>query len=98
MIAVQPVQPGSRPDFWLILGLVVVLSASMFLQVKFVHPVRTARWRGLSLPVALVWTVLAGWAAWAEFAQPALVTWGLIVTTLYLGLVGIVQQLLPEQR
>ncbi len=89
---------ATQPGFWVILTIIVLLAVSMFTQLKFIHPVRTARWQALSLPVALVWTVLAGWAAWAEFAQPALVTWGLIVTTLYLGLVGIVQQLLPEQR
>ncbi len=89
---------ATQPGFWVILTIIVLLAVSMFTQLKFIHPVRTARWQALSLPVALVWTVLAGWAAWAEFAQPALVTWGLIITTLYLGLVGIVQQLLPEQR
>ena len=81
-----------RPDFWLILGLVVVLAASMFLQVKFVHPVRTARWRMVTLPVALVWTALAGWAAWSDFAQPQWVSAALIVTSVYLLAVGAIQQ------
>ena len=89
---------ATQPGFWLILLIVVLLAVSMFTPLKFIHPVRTARWRSLSLPIALVWTVLAGWSAWAEFAQPALVTWGLIATTLYLGLVGIVQQMIPERR
>ena len=56
---------ATRPDFWWILALVVVLSVAMFYPVKFVHPVRTQRWRMLTLPVALVWTGLAAWAAWA---------------------------------
>ena len=89
---------ATQPDFWLILLIVGLLAVSMFTQLKFIHPVRTERWRSLSLPVALVWTVLAAWAAWADFAQPAAVTWGLIITTLYLALVGIVQQKLPERR
>ncbi|NYS24252.1 CDP-alcohol phosphatidyltransferase family protein [Rhodobacteraceae bacterium 2376] len=89
---------ATQPGFWLILLIVGLLAVSMFTQLKFIHPVRTERWRSLSLPVALVWTALAAWAAWADFAQPAAVTWGLIVTTLYLALVGIVQQMFPERR
>jgi phosphatidylcholine synthase len=83
---------ATRPDFWIILGLVVVLAVTMFVQVKFVHPVRTVRWRNLTLPMAILWTVLAGWAAWADFAQPALVSWGLIVTSVYLVAAGAIQQ------
>jgi phosphatidylcholine synthase len=83
---------ATRPDFWIILALVVVLSVAMFVQVKFIHPVRTQRWRPVSLTVALVWTLFAGWAAWADFAQPGWVTWGLIVTSVYLLTVGAIQQ------
>jgi phosphatidylcholine synthase len=83
---------ATRPDFWIILGLVVVLAVSMFVQVKFVHPVRTQRWRSITLPVAVVWTLLAGWAAWDDFAQPAPVSWGLIVTSIYLLTIGAIQQ------
>ncbi len=89
---------ATSPDFWIILAIVVFLAIAMFTPLKFIHPVRTARWRNLSLPVALIWTGLAGWAAWSGFAQPQAVTLGLIATSLYLGLVGIVQQLVPLQR
>lgn len=89
---------ATSPDFWIILAIVVFLAIAMFTPLKFIHPVRTARWRNLSLPVALIWTGLAGWAAWSGFAQPQAVTLGLIATSLYLGLVGIAQQLVPLQR
>jgi len=84
---------ATQPDFWVILVLVIVLSITMFRPVKFIHPVRTKRWRAISLPVAMVWTTLAGWAAWADFNQPQLVTWGLIATSVYLLCVGAIQQL-----
>ncbi len=87
------VQPGT----WVILGAVAFLALAMFLPLKFIHPVRTARWRGLSLPVALGWTALAGWAAWSGFAQPAAVSWALVATSLYLLGVGLVQQALPPR-
>jgi len=84
---------ATQPGFWWILALVVILSAAMFFPVKFIHPVRTQRWRMLSLPLALAWTASAAWAAWADFQQPYAVTVVMIVTSLYLMGVGAVQQL-----
>jgi phosphatidylcholine synthase len=89
---------ATRPDFWVILGLSVVLSVTMFLRVKFVHPVRTRRWRVVTLPMALAWTALAGAAAWLDFAQPHWVTLGLIVTSIYLMVAGAAQQVLYKER
>ncbi|MFW2588657.1 CDP-alcohol phosphatidyltransferase family protein [Sagittula sp. SSi028] len=86
-----------KPDFWVILGLVVALTVAMFLPLKFIHPVRTARWRALSLPVALAWTFFAGWAAWVEFHPESWAHWGLVVTSVYLLGVGIVQQIVPAR-
>lgn len=86
-----------QPSAAVILGAVVFLAVAMFTPLKFIHPVRTARWRAVSLPVALVWTGLAGWAAWENFAQPQIVTWGLVATSVYLMTVGIVQQAIPER-
>lgn len=84
---------ATKPGFAVILGIVVVLSITMFLRVKFVHPVRTRRWRAVTLPVALVWVALAFWAAWTDFIQPPAVTWGLIAASLYLLVAGGLQQL-----
>lgn len=89
---------AAEPPFWVILGLVVVLSVAMFLPLKFVHPVRTARWRALTLPVALVWTACAGWAAWVNFHAGSWANWGLVISSLYLISVGVLQQLFPSRR
>ncbi|MGR3762026.1 CDP-alcohol phosphatidyltransferase family protein [Roseobacteraceae bacterium NS-SX3] len=86
-----------RPDFWVIVLGVALLSVSMFYPLKFIHPVRTERWRAVSLPMALAWTFFAGWAAWVDFHPESWAHWGLVVTSLYLILVGIVQQLVPER-
>jgi len=86
-----------KPDFWIILILVALLAVSMFLPLKFIHPVRTKRWRWLSLPVALAWTVFAGWAAWVDFHPQSWAHTGLTVTSLYLLFVGMVQQVIPAR-
>ena len=88
---------ATRPDFWIILALVAVLAVAMFLPLKFIHPVRTDRWRAVSLPIALAWTFFAGWAAWVDFHPESWAIWGLVATSVYLLCAGIAQQLLPAR-
>ena len=86
-----------QPNFWVILGLVIPLAIAMFLPLKFIHPVRTERWRVVSLPIALAWTFFAGWAAWVDFHPESWAHWGLVLTSLYLIFAGIAQQIVPER-
>jgi phosphatidylcholine synthase len=86
---------ATHPNFYIILALVIILAASMFFPLKFIHPVRTERWRNVSLPIALVWTVLAGICAWTNFEAGPVVTSALGLTSIYLLGVGMVQQLFP---
>lgn len=83
-----------KPGFWVILALVAVLAVAMFLPIRFVHPVRTRRWRAVTLPMALAWTFFAGWAAWVDFDPQSWAHWGLVVTSVYLLGAGAVQQVL----
>jgi phosphatidylcholine synthase len=83
------------PNYWIILGLVTFLAVAMFLPIKFIHPVRTKRWRNLSLPIALAWTFFAGWAAWVEFHPESWAHWGLALTSIYLLFAGLIQQVMP---
>jgi phosphatidylcholine synthase len=87
-----------KPNFWVMLVVIIALAATMFTNLKFVHPVRTDRWRALSLPMALAWIVFAAWAAVVDFHPESLARHGLIVTSLYLILAGIVQELVPERQ
>ena len=75
---------------------VIACAAAMFSPLRFIHPVRTKRWRMLSLPIALLWTLLAGVAAWQNFEAGPIITLPLTLSSLYLLLVGIVQQIVPE--
>jgi phosphatidylcholine synthase len=45
----------------------------------------------------MVWTVMAGWAAWGDFTQPEWASVLLIATSIYLGTVGAVQQVLGRE-
>jgi phosphatidylcholine synthase len=80
-----------------ILGIVLVLSAAQFLNLKFVHPVRTARWRFVSLPVALVWVSSIAYAAWTDFASNPTLTTVVTVTSIYLLAAGIAQQIIYDR-
>ncbi|PJJ85957.1 phosphatidylcholine synthase [Brevirhabdus pacifica] len=86
-----------EPNFWVILGIVTLLTGAMFTPLKFIHPVRTRRWRWFSLPMALAWTFFAGWAAWVDFDPASWAGWGLVITSAYLILAGIAQQIIPAR-
>ena len=88
---------AARPGDWAILVIVVALSAAMFVRLKFVHPVRTRRWRMATLPLALAWTVFAFWTIAEDFDAGSWAVWGLVATSVYLTFAGIAQQLLPER-
>lgn len=86
-----------QPPWWISLVLVMFLAATMFVPLKFVHPVRTERWRTVTLPMALAWTFFAGWAAWVDFHPQSWAHWGLVITSLYLLFAGTAQQYLYER-
>jgi phosphatidylcholine synthase len=88
---------ATEPNFWVVLFIVVACAITMFTSLKFIHPVRTERWRWLSLPVAIAWTILAGMAAWTEFHPGPLVTVLIAATSIYLLCVGIIQEMFPQK-
>jgi phosphatidylcholine synthase len=85
-----------EPPTGLSLLIIAALGIAMFLPLKFIHPVRTERWRKVSLPMALAWTFFAGWAAWVEFDPQSWAHWGLVVTSIYLVFAGVAQQIIPK--
>ena len=83
-----------QPNFWVIVALVIILSVAMFFPVRFVHPVRTQRWRIVTLPMAIAWTLFAGWAAWVDFHPASWAHYGLMITSIYLLGAGAAQQIM----
>jgi len=85
------------PNDWIILAIVAALSVAMFLPLKFIHPVRTERWRNVSLPIAIAWTFFAGRSAWVGFDPASWALWGMALTSIYLIFAGIAQQMIPKR-
>lgn len=83
-----------QPNFWVSFGFVALLAGAMFVPVRFVHPMRTQRWRMITIPMALGWTFFAGWAAWVDFHPESWAHYGLIITSVYLLAAGAIQQLI----
>ena len=86
-----------KPSFWVILVVVVALAATMFTNIKFIHPMRTERWRAVSLPVTMAWVFFAVWAVMVDFHPESLARWGLLLTSLWLACAGFLQQI-TERR
>lgn len=86
------------PPVWATMLIVVALAVAQFVPLKFIHPVRTDRWRAVNLPVLLIWGVLAAWSVWQRFTPGDAVKLGLLVTSVWLLCVGIVMQVIPERK
>ena len=82
-----------QPAWWVSLAVVLILTYAMFTNIKFIHPVRTKRWRAISLPMTAGWVFFAGWATFVDFHPESWAHWGLIITSLWLMCAGFVQQL-----
>lgn len=89
---------ATEPNFWIIPGLVTSLALAVFFPLKVIHPVRAERWRGISLPIALVWTFLAGIAAWEDFHPGQSITVRSSAASLCLLLVGLMIQVVYDRK
>lgn len=85
-----------EPPVWAMVTVMLILTPAMFLPIRFVHPVRTKRWRLITLPVTFAWIVFSVLLLVGTYAH-----WmgtGLILTSLYLLSAGAVQQVIPPQH
>jgi phosphatidylcholine synthase len=87
-----------QPTWQIILIIVILLAISMFSNLKFIHPVRTVRWRLISLPIAALWTFLGGYAAWYNFNISGEIKILFVLVTTYLLFAGILQQVFPKSE
>jgi phosphatidylcholine synthase len=87
-----------RPPWEMVAAITVALAVLTFVPVAFVHPVRVARFRPLTLAVTLAWFVFAGLSLAAPGFQPALIAKvGLGLTSVYLATIAALIQLLDHR-
>ena len=84
-----------KPPEWLVLLVTFSAAFTSFLPIWFLHPVRVERLRPLNLAVFAAWSVSGAVALFYDLTPPALVTWVMTSTSLYLLLVGVLLQLVP---
>lgn len=87
-----------RPDDTVVIAVTLVLAVLTFVPIAFVHPVRVEKWRPLTLVVTLGWFLSAGASLAYELAPPDVIVYALMVTSIYLSLVGAVQQALDKLK
>lgn len=87
-----------QPPVWATMAIILGLAVAQFVPLKFIHPVRTVRWRAVNLPVLVIWGLLAAWSVAADFHPPDAVRLALLVTSLWLLFVGIVLQIIPARK
>jgi phosphatidylcholine synthase len=87
-----------QPNFWVITIICFVLAVTMFLPIRFVHPVRTKRWRLVTFPVTLLWISFATLATLHQFELTPITKWGIIITSAYLIFAGALQMLIPASH
>jgi len=77
---------------WLAATIVVALAVLSFAPFKFVHPMRVARMRALTISALVLWALLALLAVLADLDPGPWVAGGLVVLAVYFVGVGLTEQ------
>ena len=72
-----------RPDPWVAAAVILLLAATTFLPVPFVHPFRVRRLRVVTVSLLAIWSVLASIALWRDMMPGPWITAGLCAIALY---------------
>lgn len=79
-----------RPSAAVAGAVIALLSVLTFVPIRFVHPFRVKRLRGVTVALLTLWAVLAGAAVRQGLAPEAWVTGGLCVLALYFLGIGLI--------
>ncbi len=80
-----------KPAPWLSAVVIVVLAATTFAPIYFVHPVRVPRWRALNIAALVLWALLAVVALVQNLEPPAWVAVALAAIAVYFVIVGLLR-------
>ncbi len=78
------------------MAVVTVSVVLTFLPINFLHPVRVARLRPLNMAIFLLWCALGGYSLLMHFQTPSWAVIGVVVTGIYLYVIGGVLQFFPS--
>jgi phosphatidylcholine synthase len=79
-----------RPPAYACAATIAVLAVLTFVPIRFVHPFRVGRWRGVTVILLTLWAVLAGAAVRQGLAPEAWTTAALCLIALYFLGIGLV--------
>lgn len=89
---------AAHPPEWVTIAVVAAATAATFAPLKFVHPVRSRRWRPLTLAMMALWLAAASWCALQGFEPGPAGLALLLASGAYLFLAGAAQQALERIR
>jgi phosphatidylcholine synthase len=67
-------------------AVLAVLSAGVFVPMRWIYPSRTRPWRALTVPLLAIWTVVFTWLAVQPDPDPVALRWSLIGPAYYAAL------------
>jgi phosphatidylcholine synthase len=76
------------PPPWVAAAAIAIFAALTFVPVEFVHPLRVARWRGLTIALTAAWALLAALAVAHNLSPPPWAAACLLVIGLYFLVIG----------
>lgn len=85
-----------KPGEWVSFALVVLAAVMTFMPINFLHPVRVKRMRSVNLTIFLLWCGFGGYSLLIGLQPDWLARWGIIITSLYLFVIGAVMQVFPR--
>lgn len=84
-----------QPATWVVVVAILLSTVLSFFPVHFLHPVRVVRLRKLNLAIFAVWLIFGIVALFMHFDSPALVSWLVALSGIYLYCIGAVLQRFP---
>lgn len=73
--------------------IIAALAALTFVPLKWVHPVRVRRLRGLTFAMLAIWSIAVASALWSGFPAPPLLQTVIAICSLYLLAIGLARSL-----
>jgi phosphatidylcholine synthase len=78
------------PPPWVGAAMIAAFAVLTFVPIEFVHPLRVRRWRGLTVGLMALWSLLAAIAVFRDLAPDGWVAVGLSLIAIYFLGIGLI--------